>query len=215
MARSAQRTRLSQLACLFFITLASLAYANGLANKQLTYLEFHDPGWMLMLDESGREITADFYYELIQYEDISTWKPNEQLMISLTEEHGVQITRQGTGESYTVVFQDYDPIEDALQSCLSKSSGSSMEIGQCYAEPIRYWKGQARSLLNHLSESSAPALVAALQLEQQSWELYQQTRNAAIEELLKDSWGAIQIIKNAEDSYFQAKSRTQSLLRYF
>lgn len=190
-------------------------FADDRGTQKVTFVDFHDPGWMLLRDQSGNEIMADFYYELIQYEDISSWKPNEQLIISLTEEHGVQITRQTTGESYTVVFQDYDPIAHVLQTCLSKSSGSSMEVGGCYYYPIQYWKGQANSLLTHLLKSTSPELTKALKLEQQSWELYQETRNAAIRQQMDESWGTKQIIENAEDSYLQAKNRAASLLRYF
>lgn len=200
---------------LIALTFSFQVLAGDRGTQELTFIDFHDPGWMLLRDESGREITASFYYELIQYEDISTWKPNEQVIISLTEEHGVQITRQATGESYTVVFQDYDPIAHALQTCLSKSSGSSMEVGGCYYHPIQYWKGQANSLLTHLLKSTSRELTRALKLEQQSWELYQETRNAAIRQQMDGSWGTKQIIENAEDSYLQARSRAQALEHYF
>lgn len=200
---------------LIALTFSFQVLAGDRGTQELTFIDFHDPDWVLLRDESGREITASFYYELIQYEDISKWKPNEQLIMSLTEEHGVQITRQATGESYTVVFQDYDPIAHDLNSCLSKSSGSSMEIGGCYYVPTQYWKGQANSLLTHLLKSTSPALAKTLQLEQQSWELYQETRNTAIRQQMDESWGTKQIIENAEDSYLQAKSRAQSLEHYF
>lgn len=190
-------------------------YADDRGTKQLWFIEFHDPGWMLLRDESGQELRAEFYYELILFSDIQAWKPNEELLLSLTDTHGIQLTRMATGQSYTIVFTDYDPIAESLENCLEQSSGSSMEIAGCYSKPIRYWKGQAQSLYKHRIESAEPNLVTALQIEQQSWELYQETRNAAIEELLKDSWGTIQIIKNAEDSYLQAKNRAASLLRYF
>lgn len=52
---------------------------------ELKFLEFHDPGWMLLRDESEREITASFYYSLIQYEDISTWKTNEPMAVLLDD----------------------------------------------------------------------------------------------------------------------------------
>lgn len=190
-------------------------YADDRGTEQLSFIEFHDPGWMLLRDESGNELRAEFYYELIQFNDIQAWKPNEELLLSLTDTHGIQLTRMATGQSYTIVFRDYDPIAESLENCLAQSSGSSMEIASCYSKPIRYWKGQAQSLYNNRIESAEPNLVTALQIEQQAWELYQETRNAAIEELMKESRGTIQIIRNAEDSYFQAKSRAESLLRYF
>ena len=190
-------------------------YADDRGTRQLTFIDFHDPGWMLLRDESGNEFRAEFFYELIQFNDIQAWKPNEELLLSLTETHGIQLTRIATGQSYTIVFTDYDPIAESLENCLDQSSGSSMEIAACYGKPISYWKGQAQSLFSHLIASAEPNLVTALQREQQSWELYQEARNAAIEQLSKDSWGTIQIINNAEDSYLQAKNRAASLLRYF
>lgn len=198
------------LATQSFPSLADVAF-----RERLIFAEYNDPGWMKLKDEDGNEVTADFYYSLILHNDISAWEAGEEMAVILDAENGIQLQRNKNGMKYTVIFSDdADPVSKRLKECLSAEQIDTYVIAECHSEAGTYYERTANSLYQLIAESGDEQLSTALAIEQQSWELYQETRNAAIRQYLADKFGTIQIILNANDYSLQMKNRLDSLVRF-
>jgi hypothetical protein len=199
----------------FFFAATMTVSAEVTHTQQVSFKEFHDPGWMILTDQKGNEVSASFYYQLISFEDIDTWHENEPMTITLDDKHGVQLERNMTGKKYLVIFdEDSDPIKERLIECLNSDQLNTYIIADCHSEAGTYYKATADMLHNYLTTNGSEKLSNALSVEQQSWELYQETRNAAIREYLADSFGTKQIIINANDYHTEMKNRLNSMIRF-
>lgn len=198
-----------------FLSSSINACAEAISSQQYRFQEFHDPGWMTLINEQGQEVSASFYYQLIAFEDIDTWQNNEAMTIILDDEQGVQLKRNASGKTYIVIFnEDNDPIHERLIECLNAEQLNTYIIAECHSEAGAYYEATADSLHDFLRTKGSETLSKTLSIEQQSWELYQETRNAAVREYLADKFGTKQIIINANDYSIQMKSRLNSLVRF-
>lgn len=194
---------------------ASIANAEMLHTKQYRFKEFHDPGWMILVDTKGKEVSASFQYLLITYEDIDSWKIDEPITVILDDEQGIQLQRNSTGQKYIVIFDgEIDPVVERLKDCMSADHVDTYTFAECHEEAGKYYEKTAERLHDFLTTNGTKELAAALEVEQQSWELYQETRNAAIREYLVDNFGTIEIVINANDYNVQMKHRLDSLVRF-
>lgn len=98
--------------------------------------------------------------------------------------------------------------------CLNAEQVNTYILADCHSEAGNYYEKTADRLHDWLSANGGEALSKALAVEQQSWEHYQETRNAAIQEYLSDKYGTNQIIINANDYAIQMKERLDSLVRF-
>jgi hypothetical protein len=120
-----------------------------------------------------------------------------------------------TGKKYLVIFDDdTDPIKERLIECLNSDQLNTYIIAECHSEAGTYYKATAVEMHNYLTTNGSKKLSIALSVEQQSWELYQETRNAAIREYLADKFGTKHIIINANDYHIEMKNRHKSLIRF-
>ena len=203
------------LQLLILILIPCTSHAEVMHTQQVRYQEFHDPGWMTLTDQKGNEVSASFFYQLISFEDIDAWQKGEPMTITLDVENGIQLKRNASEQTYLVIFDDdNDPIQERLIECLNSEQLNTYIIAECHSEAGAYYGATADKLHNYLSTNGSEKLSIALSVEQQSWELYQETRNAAIREYLSDSFGTKQIIINANDYHIEMKNRLKSLVRF-
>ena len=203
---------------LFLTIMFSVSYfanAEMVHTQQYRFKEFHDPGWMILTDWKGSEVTASFKYLLIEFKDINSWKSDEPITVVLDDEQGIQLQRNATGQKYMVIFDgEVDPIVERLNECMSAEHVDTYTYAECHEEAGKYYEKTAARLHDFLTTNVTKELADALAVEQQSWELYQETRNAAIREYQADSFGTKDIVTNAIDYYVQMKNRFDSLVRF-
>lgn len=200
-----------------FLTLflVNLTHAEITHHQKFRYQEFHDPGWMSLVGADGDEITAYFHYSLITYEDISSWEPGESITVILDTSKGVVLQRDSSKVHYNVIFdQDSNPITKRLNECLNGDRLNTYIIAECHNEVGSYYQTTAQNVHSFLTSYGSEKLAKALEVEQQSWVLYQEMRDSAIREYLSDKSGTIHIILNANDYHMQMKSRLESLSRF-
>lgn len=143
--------------------------------KTVTMVDYHDPGWMLMIDKNGKEYKADFFYEFIKFDNISEWADetgNVTLDIVDTPDNGIGIIRHADSTFYKVVFTaDETPIDELMQPCFDEAP-TTLAIMQCYDEEVIRWKAEQTYLLQYIDDNGSDALREAVKKSQDSWEQY-------------------------------------------
>lgn len=205
------------LKALLFISyfLCSLSSADTKVIDRVTFQEFHDPGWMILVDSDGVERAASFYYISISLDDIYEWKSGEQIEVILSDETGVTVKRLSTGASYGVIFDGDYPLDKVTDNCMKEVRGTTLGIAGCYSEEANYWKTIGRQVHSFISQFADTELKEALDNESLAWEMHQEVRNEAVRVYFYQQTGTAQLIYNAEDSIQQNKGRVHSLLRFF
>ena len=61
--------------------------------EQVEYVSFHDPGVIKMKGNSAEIYEGSFYYSLISYEEINSWKSGEKFYIVYSHQNGSDIRR--------------------------------------------------------------------------------------------------------------------------
>lgn len=197
------------------ITYGALANANSIVIDKVKFKEFHDPGWMVLTNDSGREIKASFFYSLITYEDIYEWKKDEWFNVILDDTNGVQLERVGTNKQYTVIFEGSYPISIPIDECYKTDGMTNQGIAGCINLETKLLLRNINALHNHLTINANDELRAALTREKAAWNAYQKVRNEAVRSHYFQQQGSSQIIYNAEDGLNQAKHRLDALIRFF
>jgi hypothetical protein len=184
--------------------------------ETLTFNEFHDPGWMKLTRPNGEQVTADFFYSLIEYEDISEWKEGEPIEVTVSDSEGVLIRRQKTDRVYLVVFNDAYPIDNRLGDCHNEDFVGTHHDANCHDEATYYWRAYSEALLHFLSQRNDSKLADVLRKEAEAWNDYVESRNAGIRAYIdqKEFYGTNQVNINASDSRIEAQYRFSTLVRY-
>ena len=135
------------LALFIIITMPIQAWAqsneqpdtNYINLEKVSFVDFHDPGWIILKNEVGEEYIADFYYDFIEYKDIDTWSSNENLTITISEDKGIGIVREKTNQFYKLFFRkEHHPIEIKLKKCRQKGP-----MTDCFLDAANHWKVEA------------------------------------------------------------------------
>ena len=205
---------------LVFLTttlLATYSLAETNVYETLTFNEFHDPGWMKLTRPNGEQVTANFFYSLIEFEDIDEWKEGEAIEVTVSDSEGVLIRRIKTDKTYIVVFSEQYPIDQLLDECLSSDMSTTIQIAGCHGQASYYWDAYSDTLQQSLLSMNNSDFADALIKESEAWNVYKESRSTAIRSYMdQDEWrGTIQTIINAVDSRLESQYRFSTLVRYF
>lgn len=193
---------------------ASYVHAEDKVIERVTFQEFHDPGWMILVDSDGVEREASFYYLSISLDDIYEWEVGETFDVILSETTGVTIKRLSSGDIYDVFFEGNYPLEKETDNCMKEVHGTTQGIAGCYGLEAKYWKAIGSQLHSFIYFHANKELKEALDNEKLAWEMYQEVRDEAVVTYFYQQTGTAQLIYNAEDSIQQNKDRVQSLQRF-
>ena len=207
------------ITAILFLILSTNAFAESKIYETLEFNKFNDPGWMKLTRPNGEQVTADFYYSLIEYEDISEWETGESIEVSLSDTDGVLIRRLKTDRVYLVIFNDGYPIDNRMSDCLKEDYPSTLKIAQCNEKATYYWDAYADTLLQFLYSINDIEFVTELQKETEAWNVLVDRRSSAISAyisyLMKEGlYGTKQTINSADDSRLEAQYRFSTLVRY-
>ncbi|EAQ96931.1 hypothetical protein [Congregibacter litoralis] len=130
-----------------FATHASETFTS---TQTVAFKDFHDPGYLLVEQDSGEAFKLWFHYEFIPYEDVLTWERGETLKLGIDPTRGSGVFRVADAKFYKVFFSDeHDPIDSVEDRCL-EANGSTMGIAQCYSETYRYVSADISYLIRDL-----------------------------------------------------------------
>lgn len=197
-----------------FFFLTSFTHAENKVIERVTFQEFHDPGWMILVDSDGVEREALFYYLSISFDDIYEWEVGESFDVMLSDKTGVTIRKLSSGKTYDVFFKGNYPLEKETDNCMKEVNGTTQGIAGCYGLEAKYWKAIGSQLHSLISLHADKELKEALDNEKLAWEMYQEIRDEAVVTYFYQQTGTAQLIYNAEDSIQQNKDRVHSLLRF-
>ena len=162
--------------------------------QNTVFVESHDPGYFVLKDKNDKEYIADFYYDTISADDISTWKAQEPITIFLKKDVGIGIIREKTKKFYKVFFrQNNHPIETILNLCLKNAKSY---FDECYMNAALRWNQEQLFILNN-QKNLDYALYSAK--TEKAWQAYQQN--------VKDEF-----FKSREDEDYRLKTTYQAIL---
>ena len=174
---------------LLLLTLNAVAQA-GLASaaeefqwlleEEYEYLEFHDPGYLVLKDSSGAMSNLDFGYTGLTYEVVETWPKGKTIRIAYSPEQGTEIIDPANNKRYSVSGKIR--LDDLQESC--EAAGLMPEMmakGSCQSEALEKWdlelnRAYGAIMKGPLSEETKAAVRSA----QREWLEYRDSSIVAL-----------------------------------
>jgi uncharacterized protein YecT (DUF1311 family) len=152
-----------------------------------TFKESHDPGWMILVDNDGNEIIAEFFYEFISYEEIKKWSNGDKLYLVEDEELGVGLKRNNEGKLYKIIFSVHDhPINKINNNC-SPNEQSTMGYTYCKDKETNFWRIENNYIYDYLLNTSDEEEKISLKKSQEAWVKYKDTHLETLKIFQKDA----------------------------
>jgi hypothetical protein len=141
--------------------------------ETVTYLEYHDPGWMILENERGVKYKADFLYDLISGDDIDQWEKGEKIEFFIKDGSGIGIIRKKTGRFYKLFFSNGPiPVDTWQKTCLEKAK-NRLDYEGCYLDIARFWEVEQKYLIQYLKKKrTGKTFIKNLEDSQQRWDGY-------------------------------------------
>lgn len=177
--------------------------------EEVTFQEFHDPGYMVYTDEKGSKRNIEFFYSLIKFEDILTWEKDERIKIVLSKKDGAGIVRVKTGQFYKVYFPENNPIDTLTQA--KEETGVSM--AEAVAQAAQLYQDESTMFLE-LTKNNHATLAHKKDFDtmQTSWEAY---KSHIMKAYSSSAEGSISAINSAALLAKVNKEHYQNLYVYF
>ncbi len=206
---------------IFFGCLAPFhaALADGVSSievlEELTFNEFHDPGYIYFTASDGRKLEAGFYYRLISYEEIEKWGQDEKIELVITQNKGLLIRRKLTSKSFKVVFLgDENPLEKLEKNCL-ETAMSTLDISGCYHQSSTLWLNEGNYLYRELIKNSSDKLSTRLAETRIRWEEYENSLMESFYFHAQEQGGSIMKIQAASLKSQLAQSHFYQLVSFY
>lgn len=167
------RRLLLLMACML---LGNLLHASpAVTALSATFIEFHDPGWLMLELEGSDQVEIAGVYDSIGYDELSTWRNGEALEIGYSDNAGVVLRRLSTGKDFAInfSFRSHHPISVLSDKCLDKAL-STMSIIICYETALRRWDIEIQRLKESLIATNPKnsALEREINLLEENWLVY-------------------------------------------
>jgi uncharacterized protein YecT (DUF1311 family) len=205
------------LTLLFIMISPTLALADEspefVSIEKASFLEFHDPGYMLLKLEDGSKTTGDFHYKFISYEEISTWSEGEAITIVYSPQQGLGIIRNIDGLFYKVILSTR--LLDTLEKSCLDAAPDTVSIVMCYRDTAARFDVEYNMLLPHLLKGASQEYSKAINEYQRSWGNYKDSFLAVRRVHGEENGGTIRAIEAASANAGLSQQRTKAIQSLF
>lgn len=177
-------------------------------NMDVEYLGYSDPGYMRLKLSTGEVFEADFFYDFISYDEISSWDKGIKLKIVSNKDKGLGLSDTNGHKFYKVIFENMDKIiSQSENECIGNLEvGSTLEIVDCIRDSATLWEREFQFFYNHLKAKSSNDLSAALDTFEKAHSVTKKKYFEAFEIYAHQQGGSISII--------YAEKATRDLIKY-
>ena len=163
-----------------------------LYSQLLVFKEFHDPGWLVSVDDQEYE----FKYEGFTFENISTWKRGRKLLLTYSFDKGILIHDSKSGTVAHIYHLPTHPIDIVLEQCLDERT-TTMGMASCYDDASGNWDREMNRAYQVLKSTNSSEVFEAIQKMQRAWIKYRDNRVVVIRNRYTRDEGTITIIENS------------------
>jgi len=158
--------------------------------QEYAFLEFHDPGYLVLQDADGERSELDFGYQGLPYEVVKTWPRDKKIQVRYSPEDGTQVVDVASGDRYPIAGA-WPRIDPLLERC--RSENASLRGKQsCDAGALAAWDLELNRAYQRLMKSGfAEPTKAAIRDAQRAWIRYRDAQLAALRAYVSEGGGQV------------------------
>jgi uncharacterized protein YecT (DUF1311 family) len=177
--------------------------------QEFEFLEFHDPGYLMLKDATGKESELIFGYEGLTYEVVSTWPQGKKIRLVYTPEKGTELVDLEDGARYPIQAA-MPPIDELAEHCVERN-GTTAGMVVCFRGEAKAWDSEMNRVYRSLMESDfSDETKLAVRTAQREWIKFRDASMAAIRAVRDESSGTIRAIEAGSAAV--ALTRGQALM---
>jgi uncharacterized protein YecT (DUF1311 family) len=181
--------------------------------QELEFIDFHDPGTLVLRNEAGEQSELDFGYQGLSYAVVSAWPKGKEIRLTYSPEHGTAIIDPESDERYTI-RQARPRLAEIVDRCLAERD-STLGKQACYAEAVDGWDVELNRAYQALMKGGlSQETKGAIRTAQRQWIEFRDASNAATTAVVAEQGGSVRTLQAGAATVALTRSQALKLWGY-